>query len=234
MKLMIHQPEHNCWLGFFHKMMRADYFVSLDNVQFEKNGFQNRNRFVDRRTGQAFWLTVPVITKNNSDILIRNIAIDQTKHWEKKYWGRLYDCYCRYPYFKQYAEQLEGIIYKCEYLRLVNLNYDLIEFVRRQLRIEVPLIKGGGLHQFGHKSELILNICKTMKADVYLSGQFGKNYLDEKVFEAAGIRIEYQQFEYPVYESKCYLPRLSAMDVLFNIGSENTRKLLCSKLQLVS
>jgi hypothetical protein len=230
MKLTIHQPEHCCWPGFFNKMASAAWFVLLDNVQFKKNDFQNRNRFVDWRSGQMFWLTVPVITKNNSDVLIKDIDIDSTKHWQRKYWHRLRDSYCRHPYFAEYAEQIEGIILKCDYQKLVNLNCDLIMFVMQILRIEVPLIKASGLKDIsGHKSELILNICKAMKADVYLSGAFGRKYLDEKAFEAAGIQIEYQHFTYPVYESKYYQPNLSVLDMIFNIGANETRKLLCQK-----
>ena len=58
MLVAIHQPEHMPWLGFFEKFLRADVFVVLDDVQFSKGDFQNRNR-VKGREG-ALWLTVPV------------------------------------------------------------------------------------------------------------------------------------------------------------------------------
>lgn len=42
MKIAIHQPNLIPWLPFFYKMAMVDKFVILDNVQFEKGGFQNR------------------------------------------------------------------------------------------------------------------------------------------------------------------------------------------------
>ena len=45
----IHQPEYLPWLGFFKKMMSSELFVFLDDAQFRKKGWQNRNRIVDRK-----------------------------------------------------------------------------------------------------------------------------------------------------------------------------------------
>ena len=58
MRLAIHQPHYLPWLGYLAKWASADVFVFLDTVQYEKNGWQNRNR-IKTRDG-AHWLTVPV------------------------------------------------------------------------------------------------------------------------------------------------------------------------------
>ena len=42
--ISIHQPVYLPWLGFFEKVISSEKFVFLDDVQFEKNGFQNRNK----------------------------------------------------------------------------------------------------------------------------------------------------------------------------------------------
>ena len=69
----IHQPEYLPWLGFFDKISQSDIFVMLDNVQYEKNYFQNRNR-IRIQSGWA-WLTVPVMTKKRSSQLIKDVRI---------------------------------------------------------------------------------------------------------------------------------------------------------------
>lgn len=66
MRVTIHQPEHLPWLGFFHKMAFCDVYVLLDNVQFTKNNYQNRNRLIDEK-GTVYWSTVPVRMVGHTD-----------------------------------------------------------------------------------------------------------------------------------------------------------------------
>ena len=40
----IHQPCYIPWLPFFEKIKKSDIFVFLDDVQYQKNGWQNRNK----------------------------------------------------------------------------------------------------------------------------------------------------------------------------------------------
>ena len=57
MIVAVHQPQYLPWLGYFDKMAKADIFCYLDNVQYKKNEWQNRNRI---KTAQGWqWLTVP-------------------------------------------------------------------------------------------------------------------------------------------------------------------------------
>jgi hypothetical protein len=67
-----------------------------------------------------------------------------------------------------------------------------------------------------------------LKADVYLSGEFGKDYLDEKIFTAHGIKVVYQRFLHPEYKQmfEPFIPNMSAIDLLFNYGEGSKRILL--------
>ena len=56
--LAVHQAQYLHWLGYFDKMSRADVFCYLNDVQYKKNEWQNRNRI---KTAQSWrWTTVPV------------------------------------------------------------------------------------------------------------------------------------------------------------------------------
>src|SRR5205823_11747690 len=89
MLVTIHQPEHLPWLGFIDKARQADLLVLLDDVQFRKNYFQNRNRV--RAAGGPVWVTVPVLTKGNADQEIREVQINSegSPRWREKYWGTI-------------------------------------------------------------------------------------------------------------------------------------------------
>ena len=58
MIVSVHQPQYIPWIGYFHKIRSSDLFVLLDNVQYKKREFQNRNKI--RTKEGSIWLTVPV------------------------------------------------------------------------------------------------------------------------------------------------------------------------------
>ena len=85
----------------------------------------------------------------------------------------------------------------------------------------------GGL--FDTSSEKLLNICKEVKATKYVSGPGGKNYLDEKIFQKNHIDIEYRKYTpilYSQLNSKSFIPNLSILDLLFNMGYESRKFVL--------
>lgn len=106
--------------------------------------------------------------KDHLETAIADMKIAPIVNWRKKYWGRIKDNYCKHPYFKTYAEELEALIMKDDNL-LVNLNLALIDFFRKVLRIETPMVHASTLSAKGKATELLVNLCQEMKADCYLS-----------------------------------------------------------------
>src|SRR5829696_3796305 len=95
----IHQPQYLPYLGFFHKLYHCDLFVALDNVQFQKNGVQNRNKI---KTSQGWqWLTVPVL--HDFGQLIQAVQISPNVPWQRKHWSTLVSNYGRAPFFQPLA-----------------------------------------------------------------------------------------------------------------------------------
>jgi hypothetical protein len=219
MRVTIHQPEHLPWLGFFHKMADCDVYVLLDSVQFTKNNYQNRNRLIDQN-GTVFWSTVPVRMAGHTDKRIVDMGLDNAQPWPRKTWARIADAYHRHPHFNALAPELESI-FQGGHVRLVDLNLDLIEFIRRQLGIDIPIVRSSTLDVQGSRSELLLSICKNLGADTYLSGPSGRNYLDTALFSAAGVVLDYHAFKHPTYLAPIFQPYLSTLDLLFNHGQKS-------------
>lgn len=222
MLVAIHQPEHLPWLGFFEKMLRADLFVLLDDVQFSKGDFQNRNR-VKGACG-AQWLTVPVVQKFPQRINEVLIAGDD---WQARHWKTLRSCYARAAHFDEFAPLFEDF-YRRPWTRLAELNVAAIELIARALGVERKWVLASELKVRGQKSELVLNICKTLCASAYYSGRAGSTYLNQDEFGQAGIEIVVQNFGHPVYEQlftkeSGFVPNLSAVDLLFNCGAQGLR-----------
>jgi len=178
MIVAISQPEHFPYLGYFQKMSRCDIFVILDHVQFSgPRSFQNRNRFIDRHGNQQ-WFTVPV-AKGSYSQSIRNVRVSTDPTWRKKITRKLY---------LQFRLDLADI-YDPDLL--VNINIRSIIYLSDKLEIKVPTVLSSELSADGAKSKLLANICRELKASVYLSGPGGRGYLDEGEFKRHGISVQY-------------------------------------------
>lgn len=224
MLVAIHQPEYFPWLGYFEKMIRADAFVLLDQAQFSKGDYHNRNR-IKGSTGIQ-WLTIPVIQRLGQTI---NEAAVANQHWQAKHWQSLISCYSRAKYFNAFSPLLDDFFRQP--------GDKLIDHTIRALRLTAPLLGIGKnwilaseLKADGSKSDLVLNICRQVGASAYYSGRTGSTYLDREKFRQAGIEIKVQSFVHPNYEQLFmnrlgFIPNLSILDLLFNCGP-NSGKLI--------
>jgi hypothetical protein len=225
MIVAVHQPCFLPWLGYLDRMARADLFIVLDHVQFERRNYQNRTRI--RIDGQPHWLTVPVHQHSQleriTDKLIDNPDGDDPHWWGANHARTLRHAYRDAPFLADYEPTLRRLL-ETRHERLVDLNASLLDFLRTALDIRTPLVRSSELAVDGARSQLILNLCLAAGADTYLAGMGGsRHYLDVDAFAAAGVRIVWQDFAHPHY-TQCggndgdFVPGLSAIDYLFNVG----------------
>ncbi len=217
MILAAHQPNYIPWIGYFHKMAQADKFVLADDIQYTTHGFINRN-YIKTRKGKQ-WLTVPIITKGRGLQKINEVPIDIEQNWRQKHWNSLLLNYKYAPYFEYYADFFEQV-YQKEWTFLVDLNIEIIEFVRKALNISNPIYLSSELKLSFGTTERIVDMVKKTGCTKYLSGESGKNYLDEELFKEAGIQLIYSEFKHPTYHQQFgeFIPNLSVIDLLFNEG----------------
>lgn len=218
MIVTIHQPEHLPWLGFCHKATQAEIFVLLDNVQYRKNYFQNRNRILG--ANGPLWVTVPVLQRGHTQKTIGEMEIDNDGRWRRKWWMSIYHAYGRAPFFERYGGFFEALMDR-EWRYLADLNEEIIRFLFDALNIRCRLLRASTLPVEGSRSELLLAICRHLGAGTYLAGQHGREYLDEELFKLAGVSVMYHAFEHPRYPqgpAAEFVPNLSVVDLLFRHG----------------
>ena len=218
MILAAHQPQYLPWLGYFDKMDQVDIFVFLDNVQFKKNEWQNRNRV--KGPGGSQWLTVPVRYRFPQKLGTVKIA---NGHWLRKHRRTLELSYARSPFFSRESTLLDAL-YGREWSELVSLNTESIRLLARRFDITTPLYLGSEFPDLpdDQADERLLALCQRVGADTYLAGAGGQAYMDLHRWRQAGIRVRFQEFRHPVYTQTHgpFLPALSAVDLLFNAGPE--------------
>lgn len=214
----IHQPQYLPYLGFFHKLAHCDTFILLDHAQFQKNGVQNRNKI--KASDGWHWLTVPVLQHLGQ--AINKVAINPNVTWARKHWNALVTSYGGAPFFDSVGASLKTLLLEREYRDLFSLDLAMMRWVMNALEIDKPILLSSELNVEGKQSELLVNLCQAANADCYLSGPGGKRYMDVDQFANAGIRIEFQEFNSPVYPQvfaeKGFCPDLSVVDVLFCCG----------------
>jgi hypothetical protein len=223
MLVAIHQPNFLPWLGYFDRMVRADLFVLLDHVQFERRNYQNRALI--RLEDEARWLTVPVVQLSQKEKIVDK-RVDNPPPGTARWWGpnsfnTLRYAYRKAPYFDLYAPRLREIL-ETRWEKLVDLNIATLEFVREALGIATPMVRSSTLPVEGARSGLLLDICSKVGASAFLGGMGGsRGYLDNEAFAAASMGVVWQEFRHPQYPqcgSAPFIPGLSALDLLFNCG----------------
>ncbi len=217
MILSAHQPQFMPWLGYFDKIRRSGVFVVLDDVQFKKNEWQNRNRILCPREWQ--WLTVPVIHHFGQSI--SSVSVNNSVLWRQKHLKTLRQNYSSAPCYGGFIKFFEEL-YAREWNNLCGLNISSIEILCGLLDINTKIEISSSLGIKTKGSQRLVDICKKLGADTYLAGAGGKDYMDLGVFEQAGIKVVFQDYRHPVYfqNGKQFLPGLSALDIIFNCGDK--------------
>ena len=218
MKISVHQPQYLPWLGYFDKIRKSDLFVFLDNVQYKKREFQNRNKI---RTKEGWmWLTVPVITKEKYLQKISEVETDHTAGWTDEHLKGIEFNYTKSGFFHDYHGTFKDI-YSQKWPKLIDINLSITNILLRIFGIKTPVEFESKLSVDTTSSQRIVDICKKLNADTYLSGAGAKDYLDVELFKANNIKIEWQDFMHPEYKQtfEGFQPYMSIIDYLFNCGT---------------
>ena len=220
-KVAIMQPTYLPWAGYFGLMMASDIFIFLDNVQFQKRSWQQRNQ-IKTLKGNLF-LTVPVKTKNRYNQFVNEVEVDNSTDFKKNHFKSIEFNYNKTDFFKQYELELKEI-YNKKYDKLVTLNYDLIYWIKEKLNIRTKLIKSSDFEKQGNKDELIANLVEKVNSKNYLFTEGSKDYiLDSKIFQYKKIKLTKFNFNIEAYKQQYenFLPYMSIIDLLFNLGEKS-------------
>lgn len=219
----VHQPNFLPWLGYFYKMSRSDVFVILDDVLAPSRGYFNRSKVLVQ--GEGRWLTVPV-HRNDGYIHRMTMAGDE---WVAKHVATLQHVYRHAPFFQEVMPGLKEIFHSHSRGRLAELNEALIVHVASMLEITTPCVRSSDYALESSGDERLVDLVLSVGGSRYLSGQGGDNYQHPETFEAANVGLLYTGFEsqpYSQHNVNEFIPGLSVVDALFNLGPRATRGLL--------
>ena len=221
MKIAISQPTYLPWIGYLDLIDQVDTFVLLDNVQFEKQSWQQRNR-IKTPTGLQ-WLTVPVLFRGRFGQLINEVEIRDIEFW-RSHLRAVELNYRRAPFFDDYFDELSFHIAarRSSPHLIADLNVRLIEWFMNVLGIQTRLLRSSQLKQPGRRTELLANICASLGAKQYVSPLGSADYLLQEIDVLFGedVDVVFQHYEHPQYRQLFppFCPYASILDLILNEG----------------
>jgi hypothetical protein len=224
MRIAIHQAEHLPWFGYFHKMKIADKFIILDNVQFKKNYFENRNRIYTPQGLQY----ISAAVKMKGHLKKKFSEIELVDNWNKKYIKTLKFNYSKAPFFNDISIIIDSIE-QYNRMSLYKLNMVIIKAINSVLDINTEIIEASSLNPIGSKTELLIDILQKVDATSYIVGKSGFDYMDLDLFQDNNISLIEHQVKHPVYKPFNYsefsdYPTI--LDVIANMGKNKVIEIL--------
>jgi hypothetical protein len=224
----IHQPNFFPWLGYFDKIARSDVFVFFDDVQFPKKGGSWSNRVKLLIGGDAKWVTAS-IERNYSGFRNINEMNFQEDNWRIKMLKSLKTNYNKNSFYSETMEVVEPLILNPE-KNIAEYNIQAVMEIAQRLSLKSGKIRRSSEFSLDLSSnELLCSVTKEVGGDTYMCGGGSDGYQDEQIFEDSGIRLEYQNFQHPVYSqrgSESFTSGLSIIDAVMNLGWEKVKNIL--------
>jgi hypothetical protein len=230
----IHQPNLFPWLGFFSKILKSDTFVFLNHVVNNPRTALYTKRVQIILNGEEHWLTLPLKNvKGETFIPINTMEIDNPVLIASKHLKTIELNYKKAPFFSETFEYILPF-YEHKSPLISERNIDFILAICKRLEIQKEFLISSDLNCTNHSTEMLIEILKKTKGTTYLSGDGAEGYQEEALYNANDIYLEFSNYQHPTYpqsNTSNFKKGLSIIDVLMNIGFEETKNLLLLSLQ---
>ena len=212
------QPSFLPYLGFFELIKKSDQFLFYDHVQYDKNGWRNRNRFIVNN--RIKWLTMP-IKHGRIEKKLFEVELFKPDYYQRKILTTIKQNYSNHNNFDEFYKILQRIFTE-KWIFLNDLNITLIVEICKYLKISIQYARTSDEENNPDKNLNLIQLCKKYGCNKYISGPKAKNYLNEKLFVDNGIVVKWHEFKHPTYDQKSskkdsFISHLSVIDYIFNL-----------------
>ena len=186
---------------YFSKFLLFDEIWLETHENYSKQTYRNRCNIYSANGKLA--LTIPVLKGDDHKTLITDLRIDYNKNWQKLHWKGIESAYRSSPFFEFYIDELSGF-YSKKFVFLFDFNMEILKTVLHILDVN-PEIK------FTDKFYLPAeSFIKDMRSTITPK----RSIRSDKSFQP----VQYKQ----VFEEKYgFIPNLSIIDLIFNMGPDS-------------
>lgn len=218
MRCAIMQPTYMPWAGYLNLMTQVDVFVYLDDAQYERSSWQNRNRVLVK--GAPTWMTVPV-QRGFLGAKIHQVQVDDRMPWRRKHAAMLTNAYARHPHASDLVAVTEHLTADAS-SSLADVNISLLDLWRTRLGIQTPLLRSSQMGVEGVRTQRLISLLGQLGATEYVTPPGALGYLQEDQFTRhTTIKLlvhDFQPAPYPQRDTTSFVSHLSMLDVLAHLG----------------
>jgi hypothetical protein len=229
MNVAMMQPAFMPWQGLFELIDRADIFIFLDDFQFSVQSYHQRNRlFVER--GRADWYTVPVLKSVSFKLPLNQTKINESVPWRQKMWKRIQHNYSKAPYYPTVAPRVQQwLLSTADSLAVQNMSF--IRLICGLMGINREIRQSSFRPSDKLSSERVVDLLQWCGAKRYYCAKGSFSYMEQDgIFPVADIEVLFQDFKPRAYRQvgavAGFVPYLSILDALMNIGPEQSHELI--------
>lgn len=229
MQVSMMQPSFMPWLGYFELICKSDQFIFLDDFQFSVQSYHQRNRlFIDKE--KSDWYSVPIMKSVSFQRPLNKTVINETSPWRTKMCRRIENNYSKAEFYGQIFPEIKKWLLT-KHGSLAAQNIALIRTISSLLGFNQEFLLSSEFPSDKKRSDRVLELLEWRQATCYLCARGAFDYmLEEKIFPVEHIDIRFQDFApkeyYQIGSPNNFIPYLSALDALMNIGIEGTAELI--------
>ena len=212
------QPTFFPWSGYFNIIAKSNKVIFLDDAQFSKNSWHNRNLILSNNKKK--WITIP-LKKSSINTSISSKRTDSSKDWKSKIINNINQNYSQCKFYSNLSDLL-NYFSMIEDNQLSEINIKIIKFICDKLNIQTEFILSSKFKIKALRTEKIIKILNNINATKYLSPIGSKDYLLKDDFKnKTKIDLEFNNFTCKSYHqknSKEFIDYLSIIDLIGNVG----------------
>jgi hypothetical protein len=220
------QPSYLPWAGYFRLIGLSKVFVFLDDAQYERGTWHQRNRVLSCGTGK--WITIPVRRVSLGQSILE-VEVEDRQGWRKQHMEMVRHSYARHPFRKEVLEGLDPVL-DMSITSLADLNIALIERFADGLGLSRTCRRSSTMNVPDMRTDRVIALCDAVGADEYLSPKGAEEYLRNDGFtDKTTVRLSFDDFipaPYPQLGAEDFISHLSMVDVVANLGWDGARHYL--------
>ena len=179
-------------VAYYSAILQSEEVFIETKEHFIKQSFRNRCKIMGSNGSQT--LTIPKKRKSSDKTLISDISISNKDSWQKSHLQSIVSAYNSSPFFEYYKDELLSF-YNTEHKNLFDFNLKLSKTILGFLQVEKEL-------------NFTSNFQKECNGLDFRSSKF--------------ILKNQEEYQQVFCEKHSFIPNLSILDVLFNLGPETT------------
>lgn len=187
---------------YYTKLFTYDRIFVEQNDNYVKQTY--RNRCVIAATDGPLALTIPTEKSETPKCLMKDVRISDHGNWRHMHWNALVASYRNSPYFEYYADDF-CVFYERKYPFLWDFNQELCALVCRLIDLQ-PVM------------EATTEYCTKFVAD---EDDFRELIHPKQDFHIMDTTFDPKPYYQVFKEKHGFLPNLSIVDLLFNMGPES-------------